>query len=85
MDFGFDGAHGDAIVREGDGGIGGVGAMIGGARNFGDGKRVDELRQMSGIERRTKFGRGLLAMMHALRQREARGKNSATLKKGSSG
>jgi len=79
MDFGFDLAHGDVVVREGNSGIGGVGAMIGGARDFGDGKRVDELRQGADVQSSAKFGRGLVVMMYGLGQRERGSKDSAAV------
>jgi hypothetical protein len=77
MDFGFDLAHGDAIVREGDGGIDGVGAVIDRVRNFWDGKRVDELREGADVQCGAKFGRGLVVMMYGLGQRERGGEDSA--------
>ncbi len=49
MDFGFNLAHGGAVVREGYGGIGGVGAMIDGMRDFGDRKRVDKMSEVADV------------------------------------
>jgi hypothetical protein len=85
MDFGFDRAHGDAVKRELEGGIGGAGAMVDGLRDFGDGKRVDELGQGADVQCGAKFGGRLVATMQALRERESGGEDSAAVKEISSG
>jgi hypothetical protein len=90
MRLAFDLAHGDAIVRELEGWIRGTGAMIDrpvieGLGDFGNGKRIHELRQRTGIERGPELGWGRAMGTYSLGQSESRTQDSAVSKKCSAG